>query len=326
MDIEVSKTNKLDEVGRRVDSIVNSIKSLKEQNFQSTNSYQNENFLLLMDSIISLFGSIQNKFDSAFTISNQIETQSKDLSHKIELLYQNSTSAMNNAIDLRESAFSVREKVSSIGIFTDDIKSIVQKISNQATSSNSISTSAVQMIGQSREQSINLIEQLNKINSFIATIDIIARQTNLLALNATIEAARAGDYGKGFAVVASEVKILAKQSVSAADEIRSVIDLIKASSIGIEKSISMVSKVIIDLNSSSGIVLQATSEQFAATEKLFSLIKESTSEINYVSDNSSSLSESMNQIGFIVAESNGLSSELTDHISGLKKMLLEFKA
>ena len=58
------------------------------------------------------------------------------------------------------------------------------------------------------------------IGSILKTIEQIAGQTNLLALNATIEAARAGDAGKGFAIVASEVKNLAKQTSSAAEDIR----------------------------------------------------------------------------------------------------------
>lgn len=59
-----------------------------------------------------------------------------------------------------------------------------------------------------------------KIGAILKTIEQIAGQTNLLALNATIEAARAGDAGKGFAIVASEVKNLAKQTSSAAEDIR----------------------------------------------------------------------------------------------------------
>ena len=63
-----------------------------------------------------------------------------------------------------------------------------------------------------------------KINDIIGVIDGIAFQTNILALNAAVEAARAGDQGRGFAVVASEVRSLSHRTLSAAKEIRQLID------------------------------------------------------------------------------------------------------
>ncbi|RYY25688.1 MAG: methyl-accepting chemotaxis protein [Sphingomonadales bacterium] len=67
-----------------------------------------------------------------------------------------------------------------------------------------------------------LSDRADTISGFAESIQEIASRTNLLALNATIEAARAGDVGRGFAVVAHEVKLLASQTGSATDEIRSL--------------------------------------------------------------------------------------------------------
>lgn len=72
-------------------------------------------------------------------------------------------------------------------------------------------------------EAAGLDETLRRVTRITQTISAISKQTNLLALNATIEAARAGDAGRGFAVVAQEVKMLARQTSNATDEIGSTL-------------------------------------------------------------------------------------------------------
>jgi methyl-accepting chemotaxis protein len=71
-----------------------------------------------------------------------------------------------------------------------------------------------------------LEDKTKSISEIIQVINDISDQTNLLSLNASIEAARAGEVGKGFAVVATEIRKLANKSMTAANEIREVIDQI----------------------------------------------------------------------------------------------------
>jgi len=65
---------------------------------------------------------------------------------------------------------------------------------------------------------------MEQVRRCSADIEGIAGTTDILALNAAIEAMRAGEAGKTFAVVAHEVKLLAKNTKAATDEIARTID------------------------------------------------------------------------------------------------------
>jgi len=158
--------------------------------------------------------------------------------------------AAKMAVDISDSA-------TRVSWVTHDIKEMAESSSGIVGAVQLLSTSFVQLNGQSDEsvkkavqvegeaatcvlrmQSVNVAMQhissrmaaidthvgvldhaVKQIAEMAAIIESISAQTNLLALNATIEAARAGEAGKGFGVVASEVKMLSNHTTDATAEI-----------------------------------------------------------------------------------------------------------
>ena len=62
-----------------------------------------------------------------------------------------------------------------------------------------------------------------KVIDIAALIDSIANQIGVLALNTALEVAHTGQHGTGFAVLASEVRMLARQTATAAREIKALV-------------------------------------------------------------------------------------------------------
>lgn len=163
----------------------------------------------MQEGLSALVSQVRNASESVATASQEIASGNHDLSMRTE-----------------NSASSVQDTVGSLAALTQNVRQTAQAAQTARTLSDSAFALAARggdVVTQAVGSMHAIAASSTKINDIIGLIDSIAFQTNILALNAAVEAARAGEQGKGFAVVASEVRMLAKRSAAAAQEIKRLV-------------------------------------------------------------------------------------------------------
>ncbi|MFY9268378.1 MAG: methyl-accepting chemotaxis protein, partial [Candidatus Manganitrophaceae bacterium] len=158
--------------------------------------------------------------------------------------------------------------VQSVATSAEEMTTTIQEISKSVHEANLIASLAVKESASANSTISKLGESSREIGQVIKVITSIAEKTNLLALNATIEAARAGEAGKGFAVVANEVKLLAKQTAQAIEEISQKIQTIQSDSQGAVAAIAEIEKIIQQTNEISRTIANTIEEQAATTNEI----------------------------------------------------------
>ena len=159
------------------------------------------------------------------SLSEQIGQSEQAVSESAQRLAEAAT-AMN---EMNATVQEVARNASAASVTSDETR-------GSAESGSEIVQKALQSIGEVRQVSHGLKNDMAELNAQAQSIDRImnvisdiADQTNLLALNAAIEAARAGDAGRGFAVVADEVRKLAEKTMASTHDVGNAISAIQTS-------------------------------------------------------------------------------------------------
>ncbi len=162
-----------------------------------------------IESLRTIVATVSSTTDRLSSGSEEMAEASKDLAHRSE----------HQALRLQEAFVSlntVNVTIRATATSTRQASAAVSAANAQATCSAGMMRDAIQAMGRIERSS-------SQITNIVDVIDDIAAQTNILALNATIEASRAGESGRGFLVVADEVRILARRSAAAGEEIKNLI-------------------------------------------------------------------------------------------------------
>ncbi|MEZ5662800.1 MAG: methyl-accepting chemotaxis protein [Burkholderiaceae bacterium] len=154
-----------------------------------------------------------------------------DVRHEVEGVQVASSEIASGNHDLSARTEAQAGNLEETAASMEQISSTVEQSANAAREATGLSQRASQVARDGNDAMQHVVQTMDEIHrassrigEIIQVIDGISFQTNILALNAAVEAARAGEQGRGFAVVAGEVRNLAQRTLTAAREIRLLID------------------------------------------------------------------------------------------------------
>ncbi len=251
-------------------------------------------FNIFIEKIQVIVLEINHKTDLLFTSSAKLNQLSNTLAANTLEVAESSESMTNSVKDVSANIGSVAaatEQSSTnadmITTATGELSSTINEIARNTEVARNITCEAVEETQAASEHMDGFANVAGEITEITETISEISEQTNLLALNATIEAARAGEAGKGFAVVANEIKDLAKKTSDATGEIKKKISAIQNSTDTAINKISIITKVITDVNDIVTSIASAVEEQSVTTKDIAINISQSSESIKEVNTNMS---------------------------------------
>ena len=248
----------------------------------------------------------------------------------------------NLSIAIAEVAKGASVQAEDVATSSEDVKDIVNKLSEMTQSAqkaekcaDDMSKSSSEVAGNfdglitaikdSMDQLMQVTREIESVGTSVDSvieaaniIDSIANQTNLLALNASIEAARAGEAGRGFAVVAEEIGNLAAQSNSSASSIKNIMSELKGQTSEAIRMVSQLNVVMHDQEKTSTVSRESLSSLFEVvdeTRKSFVLVRDGASEIQSVCEK---LNDTISELSTISEQNESSSQETASSVHEIK--------
>ncbi len=208
--------------------------------------------------------------------------------------------------------------INMVAAASEEMSATIGEIAKNTEQARSITGNAVEKVDKTSSQVNELGNAAKLIGQVVESITDISEQTNLLALNATIEAARAGDAGKGFAVVANEIKVLARQTAEATQEIKERVNGIQSSTQDTVTEIAGISEVVTETNDIVSTIAAAVEEQSVAIKEIAANVGQASQGIGEINENIAQGSTASEDVAKEVAEVTQASGEIANSSSQVK--------
>ena len=258
-------------------------------------------------------------------ISDNLKTTMSKINTVGSQVLNGSNSLTSGAQLLAENASHEAASIEQINSMTSDIKSTVDRNSEDTEKASRLMESVVESIdngGRTISEMTRSMEEIkatsDEIQNIVEVIEDIAFQTNILALNASIEAARAGAAGKGFAVVADEVRNLAGKSQ---DAVQTTSELIGASMDAVQRG-----KAVADVVAQRMDAVITTAEESAAhADSIAKLTERQAAALDAVNSRVSQISEIIAVNSQTAEESANIANAVADDTQKMDDIVKAFR-
>ena len=278
-----------------------------------------EKIRITADSVVIATQGINKSLKNASMVSDEIDVSSDKASKQARSEFESIRKLRDLVGDGVGQVSSVKEASSCVAKSSLSTQSVVEASMDMATSLSSEMGNVLSTMNVIVKDMELLMEQNEKIFSFLKTLDEITSQTNLLSLNASIEAARSGEQGKGFAVVAQEIRSLADSSSAFTAQIDEIVMNTNAHMRELREKIELQQKSIELCTRDAQLVKESFGNVSCNTEEVLSQSKG-------VDENSERLSimfettlAEVNEISLNVESTTTLLQEISENITLLHK-------